>query len=296
MAQQPEVAPRSYPAGVPCWVDTQQPDVAAAMHFYGGVFGWEFEDIAPAGGTGGYVIATLNGREAAAVTGPRTGAPGSVAAGSVAAGSDAATWNTYVSVDEADSAVRHLLSAGATLKSAPADVGSGGVQAVLADPEGVEFRIWQARERPGAQAVNGPGGWNFSDLHTTDTEGAIAFYTKAFGWQFDHLDFGIMIRRPGYGDHLEATVDPNIRVRQSGDLVPSGFEDAVAWVAPAAPGERPQWHVTFTVADRDRTAEDAERLGAIILGHDDTQWTRTVLIQDPGGAVFTASQYTPPAG
>lgn len=144
--------------------------------------------------------------------------------------------------------------------------------------------------------VNGPGGWNFSDLHTTDTEAAIAFYTKAFGWQFDNLDFGIMIRRPGYGDHLQATVDPTIRERQAGDLAPLGFEDAVAWVAPAAPGERPQWHVTFTVADRDRTAEDAERLGAAILGHDDTEWTRTVLIRDPGGAVFTASQFTPPTG
>jgi predicted enzyme related to lactoylglutathione lyase len=262
-------------------VDTQQPDVEAAKHFYGGLFGWTFEDTSPAGGNGRYVIATLDGQEAGAITGP---------------GTDVAAWNTYVSVDEADAAVRHLVSVGATLKSAPADVGSGGVQAVLADPEGVEFRIWQARARYGAQAVNGPGGWNFSDLHTTNAEAAIAFYTKAFGWQFDNLDFGIMIRRPGYGDHLQATVDPTIRDRQAGDLAPEGFEDAVAWLASAAPGERPQWHVTFTVADRDRTAGDAERLGAVILGHDDTEWTRTVLIRDPGGAVFTASQFAPPTG
>ena len=280
MAQQPEVTHRTYPAGVPCWVDTQQPDVEAAMHFYGGVFGWEFEDTAPAGG-GRYVVATLNGQEAAAITGP---------------GSAMAAWNTYVSVDDADAAVRHLLAVGATLKSAPADTGWGGVQAVLADSEGVEFRIWQARRRPGAQAVNGPGGWNFSDLYTTDTEAAAAFYMNAFGWQFDNIGFGTMIRRPGYGDHLEATVDPNIRIRQSGDLVPRGFEDAVAWLASAAPGEQPQWHVTFTVADRDRTAKDAQRLGAVILGQDDTAWTRTVLIRDPGGAEFTASQFTPPSG
>ena len=280
MAQQPEVTRRTYPAGVPCWVDTRQPDVEAAMHFYGGVFGWQFKDTASAG-DGRYVIATLNGQEAAAIMGP---------------GSGVAAWNTYVSVDEADAAVRHLLTAGATLKSAPADAGWGGVQAVLADPEGVEFRIWQAGERPGAQAVNGPGGWNFSDLHATDTEAAAAFYTKAFGWQFDSLGFGTMIRRPGYGDHLEATVDPNIRVRQSGALVPRGFEDAVAWLASAAPGGQPQWHMTFTVADRDRTAKDAERLGAVLLGQDDTEWTRTVLIRDPGGAVFTASQFTPPSG
>ena len=280
MEQQRQGTARTYPEGVPCRVDTQQPDVDAAMAFYGGLFRWEFEDAAPPGAAGRYVIATLDGQEAGAIAGPGIGFP---------------TWHTYVSVDNADTAVRHLLSVGATLKSAPAD-GAGGVQAVLADPQGAEFRIWQAGGRPGAQAVNLPGGWNFSDLHTTDVAAAGAFYAKAFHWEFDDLGFGTMIRRPGYGDHLEATVDPNIRVRQSGDAVPRGFEDAVAWLAPAAAGERPRWHVTFTVADRDRAAVDAERLGGRVLGQEDTEWTRTALIRDPGGAVFTASQYTPPSG
>ena len=281
MEQQREVISRSYPSGVPCWVDTHQPDVPAAMDFYGGLFGWEFADVAPPGSAGRYVIATLDGKEAGAIAGPGTGVP---------------AWNTYVAVDDADDAARHLLSVGAILKSAPADAGSGGVQAVLADPEGAEFRIWQARARLGAQAVNLPGGWNFSDLHTTNMDAAAAFYTRAFDWHFETLDFGTMICRPGYGDHLEATIDPGIRVRQSGDAVPRGFEEAVAWLVPAAPGERPRWHVTFTVADRDRAAKDAERLGAHILRQDDTAWTRTVLIRDPGGAVFTASQFTPPSG
>jgi predicted enzyme related to lactoylglutathione lyase len=138
MAKQRDVMRRTYPAGVPCWVDTGQPDVEAAMHFYGGVFGWEFQDTASAGrmgsGTGRYVIATLDGQEAAAISDH---------------GSGTAAWNTYVSVDDADAAVRHLLAVGATLKSAPAGVRPGGIQAVLEDPEGIEFRIWQARERPG---------------------------------------------------------------------------------------------------------------------------------------------------
>ncbi len=28
-----------YPAGVPCWVDTLQPDPELAMRFYGAIFG-----------------------------------------------------------------------------------------------------------------------------------------------------------------------------------------------------------------------------------------------------------------
>jgi uncharacterized protein len=181
------------------------------------------------------------------------------------------------------------------VRSPPADAGEGGRGAVLTDPEGIEFRIWQARRRLGAQVVNQPGAWNFSDLHSTDPRAAIAFYEEAFGWQVDDLGFATMIRRPGYGDHLEATADPGIRARQSG-MAPPGFEDAIAWVAPTAPGEPPRWHVSFTVADRDQAVADAERLGAQVLGRDDTEWTRTALIRDPQGADFTASQFTPPSG
>ena len=36
---------RSYPAGVPCWIDTEQPDVDAARHFYAGLFGWEMAGV-----------------------------------------------------------------------------------------------------------------------------------------------------------------------------------------------------------------------------------------------------------
>jgi predicted enzyme related to lactoylglutathione lyase len=110
------------------------------------------------------------------------------------------------------------------------------------------------------------------------------------------MDFGTMVRVPGYGDHREATADPDIRQRQSDIPTPAGFEDAIAWIAAAAPDEPPHWHVAFTVADRDRAVADAERLGARILRQGDTEWTREALIRDPQGAVFTASQFTPPSG
>jgi len=84
------------------------------------------------------------------------------------------------------------------VRSAPADAGEGGRGAVLTDPEGAEFRIWQARLRLGAQVVNDPGAWNFSDLRTADPTAAIAFLHRAFGWQVDDLGFATMIRRPGY--------------------------------------------------------------------------------------------------
>jgi uncharacterized protein len=269
---------RTYPHGVPCWVDTEQPDVDAATSFYGGLFGWTFQEAMPPGAPGRYVIARLAGRDAAGIA---------------SAVAEPPSWNTYVAVDDVDAAVEKLTAMGATVRSAPADAGEGGRSAALTDPEGTAFRIWQARRRPGVQATNEPGAWNFSDLHTRESEAAIAFYTKAFGWQFDDVGFATMIRQPGYGDHLQATIDPDIRTRQAG-VAPPGFEDAIAWLGTPRAGEQAHWHVTFTVADRDRTAAEAQRLGAEVLDQDDSDWTRTALLRDPQGAVFTASQFTPP--
>ncbi len=57
-----------YIAGVPCWVDTTQPDPGAAAAFYGGLFGWEFEDAMPHGSPGRYLIARISGGDVAAVS------------------------------------------------------------------------------------------------------------------------------------------------------------------------------------------------------------------------------------
>ncbi|MDV2976953.1 UNVERIFIED_CONTAM: VOC family protein [Actinomycetes bacterium ARC8] len=279
---------RTYPPGVPCWIDTTQPDIDAAANFYAGLFGWTFRDATPGGGADRYLVAQLDGADVAGIAGGRE---------------DTTAWSTYISVEDADAAVDRLVAAGAVLRAPATDAGEDGRSAALADPEGVEFRLWQPKRQGGAQSVNQPGTWNFSDLHTRSPEDAVGFYQGAFGWQVDKVGFGaddpgfgLMVRLPGYGDHLEATVDPEIRARQSEFAAPPGFADAVAWIVPIGAGRTPHWHVTFAVADRDRTALDAERLGGRVLRQADTWWTREALIQDPQGAVFTASQFTPPTG
>ncbi len=270
---------RTYPHGVPCWVDSEQTDPAAAMRFYGGLFGWAFSDAMPPEAPGNYWIATLDGQDVAALA-PSPG-------GSTA-------WNTYIAVDDADAAAESVAANGGAVTAGPQDAGPGGRAASCTDPAGAAFRLWQARARPGAQLVNAPGTWNFSDLHTRDPEGAKPFYAAVFGWEIQDLGFAAMWRRPGYGDHLEATVDPGIRERQAAVAAPPGFEDAIAWLAPQAPS--PHWHVTFAVADRDESLVTAERLGAEIISSTDTEWTKAAEIRDPQGAEMTLSQFAPPSG
>jgi predicted enzyme related to lactoylglutathione lyase len=148
----------------------------------------------------------------------------------------------------------------------------------------------------GAQAANTPGAWNFSDLHTSDRDAALAFYTPVFGWRAADLEqgAGTMLHVPGYGDHLAATVDPGIYERQA--LAPPGFADVIGGLVITDPGEPARWHVTFTVGDRDDCATTAERSGATIVASSDDLWTKNALVRDPQGAEFTISQFSPPDG
>ncbi|HYP92294.1 MAG TPA: VOC family protein [Mycobacterium sp.] len=271
---------RSYPEGVPCWVDTEQPDVDAACHFYARLFGWTFSDAVPADAPGRYLIASLDGADVAAI-GPTQG-------------DTPVEWHTYIAAADADAAAASVRAAGGTVTLGPVDAGPGGRLAGCVDPLGARFRLWQPRRRLGAQLTNAPGSWNFSDLHTGDASAAIGFYARLFGWEFDELGFATMIRRPGYGDHLAATVDPGIRERQESISAPPGFADAIAWLAPLTNGQD-HWHVTFSVASRDDSAATAEKLGAVLISSEDTEWAKTALIRDPQGAELTLSQFTPPS-
>lgn len=269
---------RTYPHGVPSWIETEQPDPGAARTFYGELFGWTFEDR-----PGGYTVARLGGREAAGLIGAGR-QPGGEGAG----------WSTYVAVDNADSAAEKVRATGGQILAGPEDVGPAGRSALCVDAQGARFGLWQAGMRPGVQAVNEPGAWNFSNLHTSDPAAATAFYTTAFGWSIGDVGFATMIRVPGYGAHLAATVDPTIQERQDGVSAPAGFADAVGWVVPEEAATQARWKVVFTVADRDASVKVAEKLGATVQSTEDSEWSRTAVIRDPWGAEFTASQFTPP--
>ncbi len=269
---------RTYPHGVPSWVDTDQPDPEAARDFYARLFGWTLTTVSPPEAPL-YAVASLGGRDLA---------------GLAAAPAEPAVWNTYIAADGAEATAAVIRDAGGEVVTAPFDVGPAGRMAICRDPAGATFRLWQPGRRLGAEVVNAPGTWNFSDLHT-DRPDTLGFYAEVFGWEFDDLGFATLVRRPGYGDHLEATVDPGIRARQVAVGAPPGFEDAIAWVTRLEAGSGAHWHTSFSVADRDATADAAGDLGAEVLSTDDTQWVCTALIRDPQGAVFTASQFTPRA-
>jgi uncharacterized protein len=274
-----------YLPGVPCWVDTSQPDPHDAVAFYRGLFGWEFEDVMAPESPGKYVIARLRGGDVAAVGSQPEGGP------------PTAMWNTYVWVDSADEAASKVRSAGGRVVTEPFDVTEAGRMAVFADLEGAAFCVWQARQHKGARIVNEPGSLNFNGLNTHDPDSAKSFYGSLFGWEALNVGGGVeMWRLTGYCDFLERS-DPDLRKRMAEGSAPEGFEDVVASLNPIAdnqPDVPAHWSVTFGVDDADATAEKAAELGGrVVVAPFDAPWVRMAVIADPQGATFTVSKFVP---
>jgi uncharacterized protein len=292
MAERPEHMPGLVPErdgyihGVPCAVDTTQPDPEAAVAFYAGLFGWEFEDVMPPEAPMRYFVARLRGRDVAAVA-------------SAPEGVSNAAWRTYFWVDSADDAAATVRAAGGTVVADPVDVPpDAGRTAILRDPGGAEFSVWQARQNRGAQLVNAPGTLNLNGLHTHDVAGAKAFYGSVFGWGTLALGNGgpELWTLDGFGDFLERG-NPDLRKQMAEAGAPARFEDVVASINPI-PDDQPDapvhWDVKFAVADADATAALAAELGGtVIVPPMDAPWVRVTVIADPQGATFVASKFAP---
>jgi len=252
-----------YEHGVPCWVETLQPDPQAARAFYSGLFGWDFAGPGP----GDYFVARLRGDDVAGLATPPAGVP--------------TAWNTHMWVDDVEAAAERAVDAGGRLVAGPMDLDPAGRMAVLADPEGATFCAWKPRERRGAQRVNEPGAWAMSQLLATDPEGAKAFYGAVFGWTSETFELGggltaTMFRLPGYvGGEPEQPVS----------------REVVATMTAAGPGVTQQWSPDFWVDDTDAAAARATALGgSAVAGPFDTPVGRSAVLADPGGATFSITR------
>ena len=274
-----------YIPGVPCWIDTNQPDPEAAAAFYCGLFNWKVEDVMPTGSEVKYFIARIRGGDVAGIGPTPQGTP------------PAAAWNTYIWVDSADETAAKVTAAGGTALMEPGDVMEAGRTAVFSDPDGAVFCVWEPKQHRGAAIVNVAGSLNFNNLNTRDAVSAKTFYGSVFGWRTLPMGGGAEAwTLPGYGDHLEL-LNPGTRERMALMGAPAGFEDVVATLSPLPADHSdvpPHWSVTFATDDADATARKASELGGRVVAPPfDAPWVRMTVIADPQGATFIASQFVP---
>jgi uncharacterized protein len=267
----------AYQHGVPCWVETLQPEPEGAMRFYGELFGWEFAGpgAMPGAPSGQYFVARLRGADVAGIgSQPPEYAPPDP------------SWITHVSVDSVDEAAEKTKSAGGEVVVDPFDAFPAGRLAVLTDPAGALFCAWEPQNRNGAQRVNEPSAWAMSTLNTHDAAGAKKFYGAVFGWETDTFEMGegemTLWRVPGYvGGKPEQPVSREV----VGVMAPAAGDDVA-----------PHWSVNFWIDDADAAADNSTRLGGkVVVAPHDLPGFREAVLADPHGAAFSVSELRPDA-
>lgn len=259
---------KTYPAGVPCWIEALHAHPRAALAFYGLLFGWEGSGPGPMPDGGEYFVARLRGDDVAGI------------ATLPASGIAEPAWTTYVRVDELEAALRRVLDAGGGVVVPPTCAPPAGRLTIIASPSGATLGLWQPGERAGAQRINQSGAWAMSTLRTRNLRAASPFYARAFGWEVEPFDANgapaVLFRVPGYVGGLPQQPVPR-------DVVAAAVED------PRVVDDH--WSVDFWIADVDAAAERVTAGGgSIIAAPADAAPFRRAVIAAPDGAVFTLSQ------
>jgi predicted enzyme related to lactoylglutathione lyase len=253
-----------YEPGTFCWVDLTSPDQAASKEFYEALFGWRAQDM-PAGEDGAYYSPMqLEGKDVAAIAPqPQQQRDADVPP----------LWNSYVSVQDADATLARATELGATAHAPAFDVLDAGRMAVIQDPQGAFFELWQSRERFGATRVNEPGAFCWNELMTPELEASTSFYGELFGWTFDTFENAPM----------------DYRLIKNGGAGNGG----IAQPKQATP---PSWLVYFGVEQIEAAvARVGEFGGRTLSGPDDIGIAKIAVVQDPQGAVFAlyAGEFVP---
>ena len=241
-----------YDHGVPSWADFGAGDPAKAAEFYGSLFGWDVQDMGP--DAGGYKMCLLRGKAVAGL-GPKED-PGPP------------RWTTYVTVDSADDAAAKVKANGGQVIAEPMDVFDAGRMAVVADPAGAVFSVWQANQHIGSQLVNEPGAMCWNELVSTDVDAALQFYPAVFGWNYETHK----------GDGMEYT-EWRVGKRSVGGLMAKP-----AAMPPQVPSH---WAVYFAVHDCDATIKEVAELGGRQMTPAmDIPQGRFAFVTDPEGGAF----------
>lgn len=244
-----------YTPGTFSWVDLNTPDQDGAKTFYAGLFGWQGDDR-PVGDGVVYTMEQIGGKNVAAVSPQmedqrKMGLP--------------PIWNSYITVESADDSAAKAAELGANVHAPPFDVMDVGRMAVIQDPQGAFFMIWEPKTTIGAELVNAPGALCWNELYTSDLDAAKSFYNGLFGWEWQEF---------------EQSPDPYFVIMNQGRSN-GGIRGL------AGPEMPPNWLVYFAVEDIDAGAAKVKELGGeVMMGPMDIQIAKVAVVKDPQGGYF----------
>jgi predicted enzyme related to lactoylglutathione lyase len=240
----------SHPPGTLSWADLATRDLETAKSFYGGLFGWEFDDQ-PIGEGQVYSMARLRGLEAAALFNTQEQPP---------------HWSVYVTVESADDAAARASELGATIVAGPFDVFDAGRMVAVQDPTGAIIAAWQPGASIGARVVNEPGALAWADVVTPDPDAAARFYGDWLGWTAEEV--------PQAGGY---------RIIRNGDRTNGGMQR----LDPSMGETPPHWLPYYGTEDLEQARTRVEESGGrTLVGPMEVPAGAFAIVADGEGSVF----------
>ncbi|MFQ5947574.1 MAG: VOC family protein [Acidimicrobiia bacterium] len=250
------------------WIELATTDTEAAKAFYSALFGWEHEDV-PAGEAGTYTMLRLGGRDVAALNEqPKEQRSQGIPP----------HWTSYVTVADVEESAANVKSLGGTVHVEPFDVMEVGRMAVIQDPTGAFFALWEPKTHIGLGIANVSGALTWNELLTNDTDAAAKFYTGLFGWDAQTRE----IPETTYTTFMRGE-----RPAAGMMAIPEHWGDVP-----------PYWGIYFAVDDCDAAATRIKDLGGEIRvpPTDAPEAGRFASAVDPQGAGFAIIRLANPPG
>ncbi len=247
-----------YEPGMFCWYELATSDGAAAKTFYASLFGWKVSDMPIPDGSV-YSMLQKSGHDLGAMYQAKDVPP---------------HWATYINVENIDDSAKKAQSLGANLVAPPFDVMDVGRMAVVADPQGATFCLWQAKKHIGATIRDETNTFCWNELMTSDIDAARAFYKGLFGWNLKPS--------PQY-------TEISVGQRPAGGMMQ---------ITPDMQGMPASWTPYLDVEDCDAIVAKAKSLGAQIYvpPTDIPNVGRFAVIGDPQGAMVDVVKLLPQHG
>ena len=253
-------APAMLKAGDFCWYELMTPNQPKAIEFFTSLMGWETEDM-DMGPAGIYKILKKDGLPFG----------GCMSTDSEEMKDVPPHWMSYIQTDDVDASVEKIKSLGGGLTHGPIDIPNVGRFAVVSDPQNAHFTVFQSNESgPKSDVVP------WTELHTSDREAAVEFYTKLNGWTTEEMDMGPMGTYTMFKngeDYIAGCM--NMPPEQAEANVP------------------PHWMNYLGVDDLEASCQQVESLGGtIVLPITEIQDNhgKFAVIQDPTGAIIALHQ------
>jgi predicted enzyme related to lactoylglutathione lyase len=254
------------PAGSFIWYELMTPDPDGAKAFYDAVVGWTIAAESASPGQDYRMIGRSDGGNAGGVLGLTR---------EMIDGGASPVWLGYLHTPDVDARVAAIEADGGKTPMPAMDMPGVGRIAMVTDPQGAPFYLMAPTPPPGMEdqasdvfSVDQPQHVRWNELATSDSDGAIAFYTKHFGW----------------GQDGEMNMGPMGKYRfiQHGGVAIG----AVMPTMPAAPAS--QWRYYIGVDDIDRASAAVSAGGGKVTNgpHEIPGGEFSLHGVDPQGAAF----------